>query len=367
MFSSARQPSSRETAASIGVLVVLVAITGWLLNAQRHFSPAVTVSIAAAQAATQSPADATAVPASRSPELAPPAAAPGPEHARDLLTTWPAGLRPMSAAEAFTADTLSDKIDGKAELYLSAGVAGLRCQRVTSAAAGSEAAPAPATAGWFEAFVYDMGTPANAFAVYSSQKRTAAKEAGIGDYSYLAGNQLCVVHGRYYLELVGADETGATMAGSAAVARAFIAATPVTRHANVARDEALFPSAGGPPASVMLMSADVFGFDQLTNTYVARYAEGADTVALFLTRRASEAEAAKLAAAVRGFFVTDCGGTELPTAGLPAGAVVVDEGGTFDAVFARGAIVAGVHQAPTREAAERWLRRLGASLEAATP
>ena len=41
----------------------------------------------------------------------------------------PPGLKPLAALEMFNAGNLSDKINGKAELYLSAGFTGLVSQR----------------------------------------------------------------------------------------------------------------------------------------------------------------------------------------------------------------------------------------------
>jgi hypothetical protein len=337
---SSRQPSARESVAAAIVCLVLGVVLAWLLHVQARFSPAVTVALSAAQAAT---AGRTAAPA--------PTAA-------DLFASWPAGLRTMSAAEVFSPATLSDKIDGKAELYLSAGFVAMRCQRVELAAAPDA---------WFEAFIYDMGKPENAFAVYSSQKRTATHEAGVGDYGYVAGNQLCLVHGQYYLELIATEEREPVLRAATELARAFVTATPVARHADVAKDEALFPTEGLVAGSMMLLSADVFGFDQLTNTYVARYREGPDDITLFLCRRASPAEAGKLAAALRDFFVKDCGGKEAPAPAAPRGAVIIDSGGAFDGVFAAGTLVAGVHQAPNHEATARWMLRLSERLPSAAP
>ncbi len=336
--STGRRPSGRETAASAGVLLALAAIAAWLWVAQAHFSPAVTVAASAAQAAgsVRTPAAATA----------------------NLVATWPVGLRAMGPMESFSPATLSDKIDGKAELYLSAGFIAMRCQRVASATVPDA---------WFEASIYDMGRPDNAFSVYSSQKRTATQEAGVGDYGYRAGNQLCLVHGHYYLELVAADDREPTMQSAGELARAFVAATAVTSHANVAKDEALFPTEGMLAGSTMLLSADVFGFDQLNNTYVARYRDGNDDVTLFVSRRANAAEAAKLAAALRDFFVKDCGGKETSPPTAPHGAVIIDSDGAFDGVFVAGALLAGVHQAASRDAAERWMQRLHARLPTPTP
>jgi hypothetical protein len=271
----------------------------------------------------------------------------------DLLSPWPGVLRPMSAAEEFSPATLSDKIDGKAEVYLSAGIAGMRCQRVALASA-------PQT--WIEMFVFDMGKPANAFSVFSSQKRADVADLSLGDYAYRAGNELSFVHGQFYVELVATDESPATIDAAMAAARAYIAATAVAAHADVSTDEALFPREGLVAGSVTLLSTDVFGFDGLKDVFVAQYREGADEFTLFVARRAGARDAAAAAASLVNFFVKDCGGKEIGRMPSPAGAVLVDSGGSFEGVFVTGAFLAGVHQAPSRESAERWVKRLGQGL-----
>lgn len=310
-----------------------------MLVAQHQLNPAVTV---AATAAREAGKDAT------SPAPAPP----------DLLSPWPAGLRPMSNAETFTPETLSDKINGKAELYLSAGFVALSCQRVALACTPDA---------WMEMFVFDMGRPTNAFSVFSSQRRPGGQDQAVGDYSYRAGNQLCLVHGPYYIEIVAAEDRDPTLAAAINVARAFVAATTVVRHADVSRDQALFPPDGLIADSVMLLSADVFGFDQLKHVFVARYNDGEDEATLFLTRRENPADAAQMAGALINFFVRDCGGTETVSPEVPAGAVIIDSGGLFDGVLTTGPFLAGVHQAPSREAAGRWIIRLHQHLSSSRP
>src|ERR1039457_2527242 len=171
--SKARSPGPGERAIAACSLAVLAAVLAGVCIRQTRFDPAVMMSAGV-------------------PPAAPAQAMPG------LLEKWPAGLSPMSGAEAFSPGTLSDKIDGKADLYLSAGFVSLKDQRVALAGgAGS----------WMEMLVFDMGLPANAFSVYSSQRRPNAADAGIADYSYEADNELCLVHGNYYVELVCSDSS----------------------------------------------------------------------------------------------------------------------------------------------------------------
>ncbi|HMD61577.1 MAG TPA: DUF6599 family protein [Opitutaceae bacterium] len=181
-------------------LAALAFVLAWVCAQQARFDPAVMIAAAGTAAAP-------------------------PQPSASLLEKWPDGFSPMGAAETFTPGTLSDKIDGKAELYLSAGFVALRDQRVTlDGGAGS----------WMEAFIFDMGAPANAFSVFSSQRRPKAADAGIGDYSYEAENELCLVHGRYYVELVCSDSSGRVRRASEALARAYVGGTAVAEHANMA-------------------------------------------------------------------------------------------------------------------------------------
>jgi hypothetical protein len=327
--STARSPGRGETAIAVCALGAMAAVLAGVCIQQSRFDPAVMLASAGAAAPAQ--------------------AMPG------LLEKWPAGLSAMSEPEAFAPATLSDKIDGKGELYLSAGFVSLRDQRVRFAGgAGS----------WMEMFVFDMGLPANAFSVFSSQRRPKAADAGIADYSYEADNELCLVHGRFYVEMVCSDSSNAAMRAAESLARAYVAATTVAEHANVGAEQALFPPEGLIPGSIALVPSDVFGFDRLRNVFVARYRDGANEVTLFAAKRGAPDEAARAAGELRGFFVADCGGTETPA---PQGAAIIDLGGSFEAVFARGPYLAGVHQAADREAAQRWLAVLGRRIPAERP
>ena len=134
-----------QSAVSAGILLLLLGIGIWLVLEQRVFNPAVLVML-----------DQDAEPA----ELEGPAE-------RPLAVLAPEGLAPLGVEERFDAQHLADKIDGRAELYLDAGFGGLRCQRF--ALVGEPDA-------WLELFLYQLGNPAQAFAVYSSSRRPERRQ-----------------------------------------------------------------------------------------------------------------------------------------------------------------------------------------------
>ena len=143
MPSTIRRVTKAEKILSLSIVAFLVAIVLVILSVQNRFNPAViNFSPKNISATINDPVDGLSIP----------------------LHT---GIEAMSPAESFTPDTLSNKINGKAELYLSAGFIQLQTQRFR---------PADDPEQWFEVFIYDMGKPANAFAVYSTQRRKMSKK-----------------------------------------------------------------------------------------------------------------------------------------------------------------------------------------------
>ena len=132
-------PPLSERLISSGILTLLALIAVGIFIVQSDFNPALVQlnpdSILPGQPRTASPVTTSAA-----------------------MLSLPEGYSAMTPTETFDSATLSDKINGKAELYLSAGFKQLQSQRI-----GDETS----TDRWFEIFVFDMATQENAFAVYS--------------------------------------------------------------------------------------------------------------------------------------------------------------------------------------------------------
>ncbi|MDP2988998.1 MAG: hypothetical protein Q8O57_00325 [Kiritimatiellota bacterium] len=249
-------------------------------------------------------------------------------------------MMPMGAAERYNAENLSDKIDGKAELYLQAGFVGMQCQRF----AGKNN-----PGSWMEAFVYDMGNTRNAFAVFSGQRRSGAKKLSLTDLAYGTKNAVFFAHGRYYVELVAALEDRKTDEAMLAFARGFIDKTTVSKER--INELALFASEHLREDSVVLLAADAFGFAGFNNVFTASYNEGNAETTAFLSLRSTPDEAAKLRAAYYDFLTANGGAKMEPPANIPNGGLVnIME--TFELIFSDGRVVAGVHAAASRVAAE---------------
>jgi len=303
-----RRPSVTERWVSRGILAVLVIIAGGILMAQARYEPGKW------RAQSHEAATTADTPASDT-------------------TMEVAGLRPMGPPETYDAATLSDKINGKAELYLAAGFERLACQRF---------ALADDPAVWLERFVYTMQAAPGAFAVYSQQRRPQAQPLTLAADAYQAANGLFLVQGVHYLEIIGSEASDTLQARMIDLARAFIQAHPATQAA--VDERALFPKEGLAADSIALTPANAFGFERLDRIYTADYAGDGHHAMAFISRRASAAEAAELADAYADYLLT-YGGQKVQTPdGAPPVTIIaiLDQ---YEIVLHRGDLLAGVHEA----------------------
>ena len=334
MNTKAKDPSRFETVLSFGILSVLVLTAGVILIRQSDFNPAV-LQLAADQVISGSPA------------------APPGSQAASALVPLPQDVSVLTAPEIFGPDTLSDKIDGKAELYLSAGFNRLQCQRFSNTASAET---------WMEIFIFDMASQKNAFAVYSSQQREdAVPSPALGRYAYRTANALYWVHGPYYVELIASEASEATLNRMQALAEAFNRATAVD--IETITETALFPKAGLDPQSITLIPADAFGFENFDRVFVAEYHLDGSTLSAVISARGSPEAAKHLAAAYRAFLLA-FGGTALEDDGI-RDAVIVEIMDEYDIIFTRDVFVAGVHAAADKSQALALARSLDSGIEEA--
>jgi hypothetical protein len=259
--------------------------------------------------------------------------------ATQSIIPLPPGLVPLTSPEIFDPQTLSDKINGKAELYLSAGFVGLTSQRFKDKA-GSNL--------WMEAYIYDMGNGQNAFSVFSAQRREGAASLDLTPYAYRTQNALFLVHGPFYVEIIASEATDRAFRPMKLLAENFLGDTPTRTVTLQERD--LFPLPGLVADSISLISADAFGFDRLNQIYTAEYEVREERMMAFLSRRQETGEAQELASAYHKFLVT-FGGQNID-ANLPiAKAQLVEILETYEVIFSCGPFIAGVREAGSKEQA----------------
>jgi hypothetical protein len=324
----------KQKLAGYSILALLGAISVWLLIQQSHFNPAVMVASRGVQLPGQPQAvsgQTTAATAALLPEVS--------------------GFTPLAPIESYGPENLSDKIDGRAELYLSAGFQEMSCRSFTL----SEAENAHV-----EVFVYDMGSAQNAYAVFSSQRRPGSADIPLTANAYATGNALFFSQARFYVEIVGDRDSAALQRGLETYAAALVAQLPSEgRVPDLAR---LFPEEGLTRDSVRLSAADTFGLADFNNVFTGEYTFKDGYASAFLAERDTPEQAAKDAQRYRE-FLTAIGYQKIQVPKAPEGVEVLEWDNSFEIILVQGRILAGVHEASSLEIALDLTHRLLAALK----
>jgi hypothetical protein len=333
----AKRQQNLETIVSTGILLVLVVIAAGIFLRQYHYYPAVL------QPDMQSLYHTTAH------QTGPPSAA------ETALIPPPEGIRVLSSPEFFDRTNISDKINGKADLYLSAGLESLRSQRFAL-----DQTPEL----WLEMYVYDMQKEQNAFSVFSVQRRADAETLELTPNAYGTPNALFFTHGSYYLEIIASRASPELTQAMHDLAGAFVENNPIQEQTAAMEEKNLFPRAGLVPNSISRISEDAFGYEALDRIFTATYSRGDDTYLAFLSRRQSPQEAAKLAENYYQFLTMFGGEAVETTLDIPEAKLVsIADLDTYEIIFRHGRFFAGVREAPDQSEARKLALELYQILE----
>jgi hypothetical protein len=272
------------------------------------------------------------------------------------------GFAALSPVESYNPESLSDKIDGKAELYLASNFQEMACRSFAVEDAGNARV---------EAFLYAMESPKDAFAVFSGQRRPGADQLSLAQNAYATENAVFLTKGRSYLELVADHASPELRPALESLAQAVMAALP--DDTSQGADVSLFPTPGLRADSVRLAVSDALGMEGLQNVYTAEYALPSGEASAFLAVRATPEEAAAQAEAYAAFLATlgfkeAAKEQDIPAslAGAPGIKVMAMED-MVQVVMAKGRTLAGVHDAVGRKAALELADALAKSLEEKKP
>ncbi|MBF0301699.1 MAG: hypothetical protein HQK73_01550 [Desulfamplus sp.] len=307
-------------------------------------------------------------------------------------------LLPLTAPESFNAETLSDKINGKAELYLPAGFKSLVCQRFkistnSDSKKFSEISEPSSNLDnsshqtvdfsdnlWIEVFVYDMTLPENAFAVFSRQRRQGSTPVLITQYAYQTENALFFVHGHFYVEMIASEPSENGVKLMTEIGKAFIEDKPELKPKKMEVPD-IFPIDGLDKDSITLISSDAFGFDRFDNIYTAIYtlkgsktnkndstanktdihsSNSSTTITAFISKRDSSEEAAKLVSEYAEFLV-NFGGNKIDS-GID-GVYAIEIMDTIELIFCSGQYIAGVRDSESLEISKHLVRNIKSRLD----
>ena len=259
----------------------------------------------------------------------------------ELLPLLSPGFKAKTAPEVFDSDSLYEKINGKAGMYTQAGFKQLRCLRFADAQDENL---------WAEIFIYDMGDPRNAFAVFSTQRRPDAASLPITPFAYRAGNSIFLTTAGNYVEILTGFDSGKLHDAMLTAAKNIIKISPDTND-SISELE-LFPKQNLVPHSFKLYLHDAFGFNGIDNTYTAEYLLNGQRFTAFISVQQNPQQAQEISQKFRSFF-TENGAVPVTASNKNLSETVLNFYDSIEVIFAVGNYVAGVHQAEDKVMAEK--------------
>jgi hypothetical protein len=249
-------------------------------------------------------------------------------------------------------ENLSDKINGKAELYLSAGFQEMSCRSFNLSEAGKA---------YVEVFVYDMGSPQNAYAVFSSQRRPGSSSLPLTANAYTTGNALFFCQGRFYVEIVCDRASAELQKALETYAAALLDKMPSEgRTPDLAK---LFPQEGLVQGSVRLSATDTFGMSDFNKVFTAEYTFKDHFATAFLAERDTLEQAQKEAQRYREFLLAHgYQKVQAPDAAEDLEVLELDNS-SFEIILVQGRTLAGVHDASSPKAAVKLAKMLITALK----
>jgi len=189
-----------------------------------------------------------------------------------VASLTPKGWELHDTVMQFTPENLYEQINGRAEYYLAYDVIGMTFASFDKSTDDSI---------FINLSIYDMGTPTNAFGVFSGERPLEAPRLRVGRDAYRMGANHYIFHGQYYIQITAADNTDELRQVCMDLAK------KVTDFLQDSGQPVwgltALPETDRVPQSVQYFLVDALGLDFMRNTYTAKYYKGKIMVSIFLS------------------------------------------------------------------------------------
>ncbi len=247
-----------------------------------------------------------------------------------VASLTPEGWEIYDKVMQFTAENLYEQIDGRAEYYIAYDVIGLTFASFDKSTDNGIS---------INLSIYDMGTPTNAFGVFSGERSIGAPRVKLGRDAYRSGANYYIWKGQYYIQIIALDtldilkQVGLDMAEKLT--------TVLQDSGEPVWGLNALPQVDRLPESAQYFLVNAMGLDFMRNTYMAQYTKGDVVVTTFLSQRDSH-EIAQVTVAKYIEYANQYGEgvKSLTVDGVEL--VSCDMDGNYDVVFQKGRLVGGV-------------------------
>jgi hypothetical protein len=253
----------------------------------------------------------------------------------------PKGWQIFDEVKQFTPENLYEQINGRASFFLAYDMI-----RMTTVSFVNN----DETAKFIDLSIYDMGTPTNAFGVFSAERSQGEPPLSLGRAGYRSDANYFIWKGQYYIRIISSETTDEFQRIGMDLARKVTDFLPDSNEQ--VWGLAALPLTDRMSESVQYFKVDAMGLDFMRNTYTAAYRKGNTLVTAFLSQRDS-AESARATVVRYAKYAKKYGkGIDRLKAG-EVELVSCDMGGSYDVVFHKGRLIGGVSDVEDRGLAVR--------------
>jgi len=253
----------------------------------------------------------------------------------------PKGWQIFDEVKQFTPENLYEQINGRASFFLAYDM--IRMTYVSFVNSGK-------TSQFINLSIYNMGTPTNAFGVFSAERSQGESPLELGRAGYRSDANYFIWKGQYYIRIISSEATNEFQWIGMDLAR------KVTDFLLDSGEQVwgltALPLKGRMPESVQYFKVDAMGLDFMRNTYTATYRKGNTLVTAFLSQQDS-AESARAKVVRYAKYAKKYGkGIDRLKAG-EVELVSCDMGGSYDVIYQKGRLIGGVSYVEDRGLAIR--------------
>jgi len=270
-----------------------------------------------------------------------------PGHFPELAGGWrkPADIR------RYDKNTLYEKIDGKAGMFIGYMFVALEFGTYENTAAGEP----------YDVYVFDMGEPVNAFGIYRLERSRDAATLPIGREGYVSGSSAFCWKGKYYINVLGPQDKAGAGKRAEELARA-VAAT-IHDDGKPFWADSVLPRENRKPDSLTYKATDALGYGFLRQVFLADYVVDGKEYQLFVHLATDDASAR----ALFNRYEADVGANPVSRSADSQGAMLVSDSlGMFEVAFHKGRFFAGLTECEDKDLAIRQAEAFRQSLDPAT-
>jgi hypothetical protein len=253
----------------------------------------------------------------------------------------PKGWQIFDEVKQFTPENLYEQINGRASFFIAYDM--IRMTYVSFVNSDK-------TSQFINLSIYNMGTPTNAFGVFSAERSQGESPLELGRAGYRSDANYFIWKGQYYIRIISSEATNEFQWIGMDLAR------KVTDFLLDSGEQVwgltALPLTDRMPESVQYFKVDAMGLDFMRNTYTATYRKGNTLVTAFLSQQDS-AESARAKVVRYAKYAKKYGkGIDRLKAG-EVELVSCDMGGSYDVVYQKGRLIGGVSYVEDRGLAIR--------------